>query len=120
MNWLKRLFNAIGAYFKSGKAAADATKAMQYVGKALPFVVIAADIITSLTPTGIDDLVWARIKAKYPNLLDGKQKSPDELKADALIIAAELLKDRYPELSTSVARAAAQLAYIDWKALKEA
>ena len=118
MSWLKRLFGWLSGYFTSGKAAADAQKALEYVGKALPFVVIAADIITTLTPTGVDDAAWRAIKAAYPRLLDGTEKSSEELKAEALIISAELLKARYPELSTSVARAAAQLAYIDWKATK--
>lgn len=118
MNWLKRLFGFLRGYFRTGQAARDTQKALEYVGKALPFVIIAADIITTLTPTFVDDALWRAIKAAYPRLLDGTEKSPEELKAEALVISAELLKAKYPELSTSVARAAAQLAYIDWKAAK--
>jgi hypothetical protein len=39
------------------------------------------------------------------------------LKTTALIVASDLLKAEYPELSTGTARAAVQLAYIDQKAL---
>lgn len=116
MNWLKRIFGFLRGYFSSGKAASDAQKALEYVGKALPIIRIVADVVVTLTPTGIDDALWAAIKAKYPTLLDGTAKTSDQVKAEALIIAGEMLQARYPELSVSVARAAAQLAYIDFKA----
>lgn len=116
MNWLKRIFGILRGYFSSGKAASDAQKALEYVGKALPIIRLVADVIVTLTPTGIDDMVWARIKARYPTLLDGTAKTSDEVKAEALVIAGELMRAKYPELSVSVARAAAQLAYIDFKA----
>jgi hypothetical protein len=120
MGWLKRIIGFLSGYFRSGKAASDAQKALEHVGKALPTIRVVADIVTTLTPAGIDDAVWAGIKAKYPTLLDGTAKTPDQVKADALIIASELLLAQYPGLkSVSVARAAAQLAYIDYKA-KEA
>lgn len=123
MNWFKKIFSAISKYFKTGKAASDAQKALEYVAKALPYVVIVGDFITASPlpqlvgiPNGIDDAVWLAIKKKFPNLLDGSVKTPDEVKADALVVVTELLKAKYPELSTSVARAAAQLAYLDYKA----
>jgi len=118
MNWLKKLFGAISKYFKTGSAARQAQQALEYVAKAMPFVVTAGNVIVTLTPTGVDDAVWKAIKAKYPKLLDGSAKTIDELKAEALVIAAEMLQAKFPELTTSVARAAAQLAYIDWSALK--
>lgn len=115
MNWLKRFFGALSAYFTSNKAAQQAELALSYIGKALPVVSQVAEILTKLTPTGIDDAVWASIKAKYPRLLDGTTKTPQEVRAEALILAAELLKSRHPELSTGTARATVQLAYIDYK-----
>ena len=119
MNFLKRLFGFLKGYFQSGKAARDAQRALEYAGKALPLVIIVADIVTKMTPTGIDDAIWAAIKAKYPRLLDGSEKTPDEVKAEALIIASEWLKLKYPGLSTTVARAAVQLAYADWQGIQE-
>ncbi|MBN9658618.1 MAG: hypothetical protein J0H49_10605 [Acidobacteria bacterium] len=116
MNWLKRLIGSISAYFRTGRAAKDAQTALEYVGRALPYVKIAADLVVSLKPTQVDDLAWTAIKAKYPSLFDGRVKTQDEMKASALLIASDLLKAKYPELSTSVARAAVQLAYIDAKA----
>lgn len=115
MNWLKRLIGSISAYFRTGQAAKDAQLALEYVGRALPYVAIAANVVVSMTPNSIDDIAWAAIKAKYPSLFDGRTKTQDELKASALLIASDLLKSKFPELSTSVARAAVQLAYIDQK-----
>lgn len=115
MNWISRIFVRLAGYFRSGKAARDAQLALEYVARALPYVKIAADLVISLTPTQVDDLAWAAIKTRYPSLFDGKTKTQDEVKAAAMLIASDLLKAKYPELSTSVARAAVQLAYIDQK-----
>ncbi len=115
MSWIRSLFSWIANYFRSGQAAKDAELAMQYASKALPFVKIAADIVVGLTPTQIDDLAWAALKAKYPSLFDDTAKNPDELKLIAFAVASDLLKQKYPELSTSVARAATQLGYIIYK-----
>lgn len=90
-------------------------KVLQYVGKAMPFIVLAADVVTALTPSGIDDAVWAQIKRLYPTLLDGTEKTPEQLKTEAFIIASETMKSRYPDLDTSTARAAVQLAYLTRK-----
>ncbi len=117
MNWLKRLVGAIGAYFRSGNAAHDAHKALEYVGKALPFVVVAADIAVGITPTKVDDAAWASLKASFPALFNGEQHTPDELKLAALGAATHMMQRAYPGLSTSIARAAVQLAYIDYKAM---
>ena len=116
MDWLKKLFGAISGYFHSGKAAADAQMALNYIGKALPYLKIAADIIIGITPTTLDDIAWNGIQKRYPSLFDGNTKTDDELKALAFLIASDLMKAKYPELSTTVARAAVQLAYIDHKA----
>ena len=119
MNWLKRLFGFLRGYFQTGQAARDAQQALEFAGKALPIVQVVADVLVTLTPTAIDDVVWAAIKAKFPRLLDGTPKTADELKAEGLIIASEWLKLKYPSLSTTVARAAVQFAYADLKAIKE-
>lgn len=118
MKWFKKLFGVIGGYFRTGRAASDAQRAFEYIGRALPCVVSAAEIVTTLTPSGVDDVTWGAIKAKYPNLLDGRPKTSDQVKAESLVLAAELLRAQCPEVSTGVARAAAQLAYFDWAALK--
>jgi hypothetical protein len=116
MIWLKKLFGAIGAYFKTGRAASDASRALAYAGKALPVVAIAVDIVTGMTPTKADDIAWAAVKRFFPTLFDGSEKSPDEIKLAALAYTTERLKVLYPELDTSIARAAAQLAYLDLRA----
>lgn len=119
MNWLKRLFGFLRGYFQSGQAARDTQKALEYVGRALPIVQIVADVIVRMTPTAIDDAVWAAIKAKFPRILDGTAKTPEELKAEAMVIASEWMTIKYPELSTTVARAAVQLAYADFKGIQK-
>lgn len=117
MNWLKKIMGAIGAYFRSGSAAFDAHKALEYVGKALPFVVVATDIAVGITPTKLDDAAWASLKASFPTLFNGQPHAPEELKLAALGAATHLMQRAYPGLSTSIARAAVQLAYIDYRAL---
>jgi hypothetical protein len=117
MNWIKRIFGSalawLSQYFRSGKAAADAKWALDHLADALPFIDIAASVAVTLTPTAIDDLAWAAIKAKFPKLFDGSVKTGDELKLYMLALATELFKAKYPQISTSVARATVQLAYID-------
>jgi hypothetical protein len=54
-------------------------------------------------------------KAKYPCLLTAQHRTADDVKADALLIATELILARYPQLSTTVARLAAQQSYLDWR-----
>jgi hypothetical protein len=120
MNWFKAIFDWLGRYFASGQAKKDAKLALEHVGKALPYIKIAGDIVIGLTPTQLDDIVWAGIKAKFPDLLDGNKKSPDEVKLAALAIATELLRKQFPELSVSVARAATQLAYLEYRAQAQA
>lgn len=115
MNWIKSLLAKIASYFSSGRAAADAQKACEYAAKVLPIISIAADIVVKLTPTGVDDAVWAALKVKYPELFSGKQLTGDELKLYALGIASEIVKRKFPELDTSVARTALQLAYLEYR-----
>jgi len=123
MNFFKKLLQKIAASFSSDKAdqtfdqvatsAADET-AWQIPAialHALPFLALAAQIVVGLTPTGVDDAVLAQIRLKFPRLFDGTIHTPHELKAYALAVAGELVKGRFPEASTSVARSAAQLAF---------
>ena len=115
MKWLKDLLAKIASYFTSGRAARDAQLACEYAAKVLPIISIAADIVVRLTPTGVDDAVWAALKVKFPELFSGKQLSGDELKLYALGVATELVKSKFPELDTSVARTAIQLAYLEFR-----
>jgi len=121
MNWLKKLFNAIGAYFRSGQAAKDATMALSLVGQALPWVTLVGDISTKYilhTPGEVDDVLWASFKAAFPTLFDGKAHSNDEVKGVMLRAAAWLLQKKVPGIDMSVATAAAQNAYFEYRALR--
>lgn len=118
MTWIRNLISKISVYFR-GQAAVDAERALSMVVYALPVITIAADIVAMVTPTGIDDAFLSLLKGKFPKLFDGSIKSPDELKLYALGVATELLKARYPSVSTTVARAATQLAYLQYKSDKE-
>lgn len=82
------------------------------IPKVGPFIKIAGDIIVGVIPGNVDDAAWAAIKAKYPQLFDGTKPSEEALKLYALGIATELIQHHYPEVSTTVARTAAQLAYL--------
>ena len=86
------------------------------IPKAGPFIKVAGDIITGMTPTNVDDAMWAVIKNKYPQLFDGSKVSQENAKLYALGIATDLIENQFPEVGTTVARAAAQLAYLAQKA----
>lgn len=128
MNWFKRLFvgskeepplwRKLLQFMMTLGGAENVEKALTFVGKALPFVKIAGDIITSLTPTTADDMVWAALKKKYPLLFDGKEHTPDEIKNMALLYVTEAMQQKY-NLSTTTARTAAQLAYNDYMNMSE-
>lgn len=120
MNWLKKLFSSIRSYFKTGRAASDAQKALEFAGKALPFVRLAGDLITrGLIPGTVDDAIWEALKLKFPTLFDGQRKTPDELKLAGLAAATELMRAKYPNLDTSIIRKAIELAYGDYRAEQE-
>ena len=120
LNWLKKLFGAISAYFKSGQAAKDAALALKYARLAAPYIQIVGDIATKYiihTPGEVDDAVWARIKERLPILFDGKAHTDDEVKGAMIRAAGLLLQSKYPELDLSIAIAAAQNGYLDVRAI---
>ena len=123
MNWFTKLFSSpffkkLVEIFKYVTAAENVNKALELVGQALPYIKIAGDIMTSLTPTAADDLVWAALKHKYPLLFDGKTHTPEEIKNMSLLYATEALEQKF-NLSTTLARTAAQLAYNKYQAMPE-
>lgn len=119
MNWLKRILGDAIAwlkrYFSSGQAQADMKWALEHLPQAMPYIKTAMAIIAGLTPTPVDDLVWAAVIRKYPSFFDGTLTTLDELKAAALVAAAELFKAAFPKISTTVARVAVQMAYVEYK-----
>ena len=108
---LKAFFLKIAAFFSSGVANKALNTAAALVPKAMPFLDIAAAIATGLTPTTLDDAVLAQLHAKFPHMFDGSLQTGDEVKLYLLGIATQLLQSSYPQVSTSVARAAVQVAY---------
>ena len=82
------------------------------IPKVGPFIKTAGDIITGMTPTNVDDAMWAVIKDKYSQLFDGSKVSKENAKLYALGIATDLIEHQFPEVGTTVARAAAQIAYL--------
>lgn len=111
MGWIKQVVARVAAWFGRGRAEAALNTAADYVLRALPIIDIVATIVTGLTPTTIDDAALRLLREKFPALFDGSLKTADELKLYALGAATEVLKHRYPALSTSIARTAVQLAY---------
>jgi hypothetical protein len=86
---------------------------------AFPFV----QLVVALTPTQWDDLALAGVRAAYPRFFD-PTLTEDERKLYLLAVASELLRQRLPGLSVSVARICVQLAYAlskvgGWVAPKE-
>jgi len=108
---LKTFFLKIAAFFSSGAANKALNTAAALVPKAMPFLDLAAAIAAGMTPSPLDDVALAQIHAKFPHLFDGSLQTGDEVKLYLLGVATELLQKSYPQVSTSVARAAVQVAY---------
>lgn len=113
---MRNFFSKIGKFFSDlvkNKAALKATfdASFDMAAKALPFIDMAATIASGVTPSKLDDAALALIKSKYPGLFDGTIKTGDELKLYTLGAATELVKNKYPEVGTTVARLAVQSAY---------
>lgn len=113
LSWLKLLSSKLVQYFSSDRARLDAESALKLAPRALPIISMILDAVTTLTPTGIDDVVWSGIKARYPSLFDGTVRTEEEIKLAALAAAADVLKGKFPGVSTTVARASVQLACIE-------
>lgn len=111
MKTLRAYFSRVLAVFTSPKAQQTLNQAADMTAAALPYIEIAGNIITGITPTTLDDQALAMLKAKYPQLFDGSIKNGEQLKLFAFGAAADLLKLKFPNLSTSVARLAVQAAY---------
>src|SRR5262245_54808558 len=108
---LKKIFTKIAAFFSSGAASKALNTAAELVPKAIPFLDIAAAIAAGITPTSVDDTLLAEVHAKFPHLFDGSLRTGEELKLYLLGIATQLLQSHYPQISTSIARTAVQVAY---------
>jgi len=107
----KNFFQKLVAFFSSGAASKALDAAAALAPKALPFVDLAAAIAAGITPTPVDDALLAQIHGKFPRLFDGSLNTGDEVKLYLLGVATQLLQASYPQVSTSIARAAVQVAY---------
>jgi len=108
---MKLFFYKIAAFFASGEASKALNTAAELVPKAIPYLNIAAEIAAGITPSSVDDLLLAQIHAKFPRMFDGSLKSGEEVKLYLLGIAGQLLQAHFPQVSTSIARTAIQVAY---------
>lgn len=114
------MFNTLRNFFSKLLSKAWGNKSLynsliyveDLIPKVGPFIKQAGDIITGLTPSTVDDAMWAVIKNKYPQLFDGSKIDKENAKLYALGIATDLIENQFPEVGTTVARAAAQLAYL--------
>jgi hypothetical protein len=80
--------------------------ALSAIPTAYPFV----QLVTTLTPSAWDDVALAAVKAAYPKFFDSTLTA-EERKLYLLAVASELLKQKLPGLSTTVARIAVQIAF---------
>lgn len=116
MNFIKSLITRILNLFTSDAGKKALQTAADFTAAALPYIDIAAQVAAGLTPTTVDDAVLALVRQKYPQLFDGSITNGDQLKLFLLGVATDLMKARYPQLTTSIARTAVQLAYTGNKA----
>lgn len=107
----------LGRYLKSEQAKRDFEWALKNVREALPYVPMVMEIVRSagaVIPGPVDELavgVYDMVKGRYPRLFDGSTLTEDEFKVLLLGILTELLKARFPGISTTRARLLGQLAY---------
>ena len=108
MNAIKKFFDKVKRFFVGANAKADAyfDWVLKYIPDAFPII----EYIAALTPTMLDDAALVLVRAKFPKLLD-PDLTEDEKKLYLLGTASELLKQKYPALSTTAARIAVQVAY---------
>ena len=112
-NLIRNFFSSLlSKFFDNKKLYNNLIYVEDLIVKAGPFIKIAGDIIVGAIPGNVDDAAWSLIKSKYPKMFDGTGVDPELAKLYALGIATDLIKSRYPEVSTTVARTAAQIAYL--------
>jgi hypothetical protein len=107
----KNFFAKIAGFFSSGAASKALDAAAALAPKAIPFIDVAATIAAGISPNPVPAEVLADIHAKFPRLFDGSLQTGDETKLYLLGVATQLLQAKYPQVSTSIARAAVQVAY---------
>lgn len=113
MSAIKKILTAVIEYFVSGRAKADAQKVESIVFKVAPFLESAAAIAAGIDP-GLHiavDVIHA-IRARYPSLFSGYELTPQEKNLYLLGIAGDLVEAHYPNIDTTIARSAVQLAFL--------
>lgn len=118
MKFLKELLEKIKRLVKSGAVQDELDKVVALVPKAMPVIDLVASVVTTMTPTKVDDLALAFLHSNYPQLFDGSLKTGEDVKLYMFSAAAAVLKNKYG-VSTSVARAAVQMAYVGKKSSEE-
>jgi|DewCreStandDraft_4_1066084.scaffolds.fasta_scaffold03500_33 hypothetical protein len=118
MKWLLNLFRSIARFFTTRNGYESFLKILPYVKIALPYIELAAGIVSgAVQPT---EAITSILQQKFPHLsADGLPKTEDEKKVFAIAVATELMRADFGDLSTHEIRKALELAYGDYKALKE-
>ena len=111
MNKIKSFFQKVSTFFSSGEANKALNTAAELVPHAIPFLDVAAEIAAGLAPSAVPQAVLDQIHAKFPRLFDGSIKDGEDLKLYMLGVATQLVQSKFPQVSTSIARAAVQVAY---------
>ena len=106
---------AVKAFFKAivGLFAGSNSPAQQLLGVVLGFIPAADPLITlvvTLRPGLEDDIAYYAIKEMFPKFFD-PDLTDEERKLYFLGVAAELLRLKFPVLTTTMARIAVQVAY---------
>jgi len=108
MKAIKRFFSSLKQYFfgEDGKADAYFKLIVGYIPEAMKLI----EFVAILTPTMVDDAAILLVKSKFPKLFD-ETLTDDEKKLYLLATASELLKQKFPILSTTASRIAVQVAF---------
>jgi hypothetical protein len=106
----KGLLKFVG-FFRRGKAKKVVDTIEDLAIKAMPYVDIAGELVVTLTPTKIDDIVFRQVKDKFPRLFDGSIKTRQELNLYALGVAGEMV-EYYFKVDTGVARSVVEKAIL--------
>lgn len=113
MGWIKKLLASIKMYLFSDQAKADIGKALNYAAEALPYLDVAAQVVTKLTPMPGDDIAWALVRKQFPRLFS-YDATPEERKLAMMAYASEAVASKFG-LTTNQARLAVEAAFAQRK-----
>jgi hypothetical protein len=100
---IQKFFKKIVSLFGGFKPAAE--KYFAVVIKGVPEAFEVAEFVARMTPTQLDNAALDSVRVQFPKMFD-KTLTVEERKLYLTGVAGELLKAKFPQLTTTMARIA--------------